>query len=102
MVHKGLKMKDVAIPSTLTSVPDIEVPVGISGQDIPGVEEGDRGDVLRFFPGLEDAHPLGQHPALVQPEGDVAAPAGDDGVAVRGGELHRQHRVARTLQQENY
>lgn len=84
--------------SSHTSLPDEKCAVGVPGDHVAGVGEGDRGDILGPFPVLEDAGALGQHAALVAPEGDVVLAAGDDRVAVQRGEVHRENLVRRTLE----
>ena len=74
-------------------MPDKQVSVGVSRYNIPGVSEGDGGDVLWPLAVLKDAHAFGQHAAVVAPEGDVVLAAGDDGAAVHRGKVHGENLV---------
>lgn len=80
-------------PRVHTSLPDEEGAIGVPGDDVAGVGEGDGGDVFGALPVLEDAGALGQHATLIGPEGDVVLATGDDCVAVQWGEVHREHLV---------
>lgn len=81
----------------LTSLPDKQVAIWVSRDDIAGVSEGNGCDILRAFPVLKDAHTFSQHAAVITPERDVVLPTSDDCWSVHRREFNSENLVCWAL-----